>query len=212
METNKVSPDYQKHQHLHNTSKFTVIIINRHAIYTHLHHFYSKGTGSAKCFPVQQRTLRAQEQSRSSCSKFPAYWLYYPLITGSGSTQLCAVEKLFHNERVRFTFPSYFHIHKSCFEWQMSIRIRNEVFYFNYFLFWLVDLASACESWLRVWVYLSFEKQKISRLTRLLWFSKSFFSLNMIIIFFPLVWIVLNDFQTINISKLEPEVAVVMLK
>ena len=124
METNVVSPDYQKHQHLHNTSKFTIIVINRpDAIYTHLHHFYSKGTGSAKCFPVQQRTLRGQEQSRSSCPKFPAYWLYYPLITGSGSTQLCAVEKLLHNECVRFKFPSYFHIHKSCFEWQMSIRI-----------------------------------------------------------------------------------------
>ena len=106
METNEVSPDYQKHQHLHNTSKFTVIIINRHAIYTHLHHFYSKGTGSAKCFPVQQRTLRGQEQSRSSCPKFPAYWLYYPLITGSGSTQLCAVENYF----IMSAYASHFHL------------------------------------------------------------------------------------------------------
>ena len=106
METNEVSPDYQKHQHLHNISKFTVIIINRHAIYTHLHHFYSKGTGSAKCFPVQQRTLRGQEQSRSSCPKFPAYWLYYPLITGSGSTQLCAVENYF----IMSAYASHFHL------------------------------------------------------------------------------------------------------
>ena len=37
-----------------------------------------------------------------------------------------------------------------------------------------VDLSSACESWLRVWVYFSFEKQKILRLTRLLCFSTSF--------------------------------------
>ena len=139
METNEVSPDYQKHQHLHNISKFTVIIINRHAIYTHLHHFYSKGTGSAKCFPVQQRTLRGQEQSRSSCPKFPAYWLYYPLITGSGSTQLCAFEKLFHNECVRFTGSGSIDFHLiSIFinhEWKMSIRIGKEVLYFNYFLF-----------------------------------------------------------------------------
>ena len=30
------------------------------------------------------------------------------------------------------------------------------------------------------------------------------------ILFFSLIWITLNDIQKINISKLEPEVAVVM--
>ena len=109
---------------LHNTTRSTVNNMHRrHAVCTHLRHSYSKDTGSAKCSQVQQRTLRAREQSRSSCSKFPAFWHRFPLINVSSLAQLSADEKLLiHIEYSRSTFPYYFHIQR--FEWPMTTRVR----------------------------------------------------------------------------------------